>query len=106
MKVLKLKFLMDVQQLIKNIKIFLNIRNDIPIILFYHYNEKNRDLIVNNRELFMSIYHYNHLNNEFDNNMKLKLIVKYDIDNSSIEKIVNIIFENKVNRLEDFKFGL
>ena len=106
MKILKLKFLMDVQRLIKNIKIFLNIRNDIPIILFYPYNEDNKELIVNNRELFMSIYHYNHINTNFDRDMKLKLIVKYDKDDSCIEKNINIIFENKVNRLEDLKFGI
>ena len=102
MKVLKLRFLMDLQRLIKNIKIFLKIRKEVPIILYYNYGDGNKELINSNRELFMVILHYNHITTTYDYVMKLKLTVKY-LDKS---KTIDIIFNNKFLKLEDFRIGL
>lgn len=94
-EILKLKSLVDINRLIKNIKIFLNIDSYIPTLLYYTcYSTK--ELLNSNKDLFKAIYHYNHLyinDEELINNseMKLNILVTY----LNMNKKIDIIFENK-----------
>ena len=87
--------MVDINRLIKNIKIFLNVDLDVPILLYYTCYSTN-ELRNSNKDLFKAIYHYNHLyinDEEIDKNYEMKLNIMVIYLNKN--KIIDIIFENK-----------
>lgn len=102
MKVLKLKYLTSIQGLIKNIKIYLNLNINTHIMIHYY---KNNELINSNKELFESIIRFNHYDNQYDFNMKLKVIVKiFDNNGQYSEKKIDILFKNQFLKESEYIF--
>ena len=98
MKILKLRFLMGLQRLMKNIKIYLGISQD-TIIYLYYINNNSKNILLDNKDLFSSVYHYNHYIKDYNKKMEFKLTVKY----LNEEKDIDIYFENKILREEDYR---
>ena len=87
MKSLKLRFLVDLVTLIKNIKIFLRIKKNTSIFIYY-----NGKCLLTNSDLFKAILHYNRIKLNYDNTMEIKLDIKL---NDKYQTIL-VTFLNKI----------
>ena len=85
---LRLKYLMGIYDLIKEIKIFLKIDKE-PILLYYKYKNHYLDILNSNKDLFKAILDYNN-NNNSNKNMNILLKLKYDNKFKDLE----VIFTN------------
>ena len=87
MKSLKLRFLVDLVTLIKNLKIFLKIKKDSDILVYY-----NDNCLLTNSDLFKSILHYNRIKLNNDNKMEIKLNIRLN----DKYQIILVTFLNKL----------
>ena len=86
---LRLKYLMGIHDLIKEIKIFLKIDKG-PILLYYKYQNYYLDILNSNKDLFKAILDYNNNNSNKNMNMNILLKIKYNNKYDDLE----VIFTN------------